>query len=502
MLRSIYAAAALTVVWCSCGPLWAARSELISETTIARHGLTRSWFAQVEFDQGRAKLEHVIYYEGVLYAQTDTAIVHAIDAETGKTLWTKPLGDANHPSMTPDANGNKLAMVNGSRLYVVDRFNGDPITEIVVRDPPGAGAALSAKRAYVPTVGGMLLSYSLEKDKKGLPPLSCQSNGRALVQPLVTRQNYERDYVVWTTDRGYVNFGRITWESEKALTLTFRLATGSMISARPAYLPPDPKVVGDSGVVFAAAYDGMVFAIQEEDGATLWQFPTSEPIVESPAVIDDRVYITTQLGGMYCLDVKTGKNLWSASGAMQFVAASKSRIYATDRIGRLMILDAVNGNKLDSVAVENVSMKLANSDTDRIYLISDGGLIQCLHEVELNEPLIHGKDRKDAAKAEAEAKPAVTEHKKVEETDKPEKKVHHESKAATPSKKVAPKEKAAPKEQIPKTPKVPKKNKKAEAANEFGNDQAGEVPQGQGNGKNNKGKKGKMQKNGQNMGFQ
>ncbi len=144
---------------------------------------------------------------------------------------------------------------------------------------------------------------------------------------------------------------------------------------------------------------------------------------------------------MYGLDAKTGKNLWWTPGAMQFVAASKARVYATDSIGRILVCDSANGNRLDTIAAEDSPVKLANCDTDRIYLIGHGGLIQCLHEMELDEPIYHGdKERRYAAKTEADAKP-VFEKKKEEEKPKPE---HHEAKPSEP-KKATPKREAAPK---------------------------------------------------------
>ena len=82
----------------------------------------------------------------MLYVQTNTANVHAIDAETGKTLWSKQIGLPKHPSMPPDAKGDLLAVVNGSRLYVVNRFNGDLLYEKEIKDAPGGGPALSSKR--------------------------------------------------------------------------------------------------------------------------------------------------------------------------------------------------------------------------------------------------------------------------------------------------------------------------------------------------------------------
>jgi outer membrane protein assembly factor BamB len=489
MPRRFLVAAAFAAALCSSHPLCALQNELIPEATIARHGLARPWFAQVELDQGRTRLRQVLMYEGVLYAQTNTAIIHAIDAETGKTQWSKQIGRADHPSMACDAKGDMLAVVNGSRLYVVNRFTGSLLYERSIKDAPGAGPAMSSKRAYVPSVTGLIGAYQMEAEKttkkvskaeseltlpakpqseaerrrnirvdqKPPAPVFCQSFGHALVQPLVTRDDLGGEYVVWPTDKGYLNLGRVNRDEGSTLGIKYRLTTGSPIVSRPAYLPPDPKVLGDAGVVFAASCDGFVYAIQEESGDTLWRFSTGEPIVDSPIVIGERVYVTTQLGGMYSLDIKTGKSVWWAENVARFAAASKTRVYAADSTGRLLVLSAASGARLDTIPTEGATSILANGDTDRIYLISDGGLIQCFRETEQVEPIVHNKERKEAAKAGLTPPP---EPKKEAAEEKPAKKEHAAPKApAAPREHVAPKDR--PKRELkPKQPRTPRKSSK------------------------------------------
>ncbi len=427
MNRRIPLVVALCAACCSFAPRSASGSELITEPTAARHGLTRPWFAQVELDRSYARVTSVILREGVLYAQTDTAILHAIDAETGKTIWSRRVGRPEHPSMTPDARGALVAVVNGSRLYLIDRFNGNALYEEEIEEAPGAGPALSSERVYVPMVSGMVVAYPLSlveepkrraareaenedrdakegeesaaelESKKSEPPLFCRSIGRALVQPLVTRDDPGGEYVVWPTDRGFLNFGRIDREIINAFVIKFRLETEAPISSQPGYLPPDPKVLGDSGVVYAASGDGFVYAVKEEDGDTLWRFSTGEPIIRAPAVIDDRVYVVNQLGGMYCLESKTGRELWWTPRATRFIAAGKNRVYAADRVGRILVIDAAAGALIDVIPTENVSIFFHNTQTDRVYLIGRKGLIQCLHAAGQVEPILHNKYRREEA---------------------------------------------------------------------------------------------------------
>lgn len=438
--------AALSAVLCPSNVLWAQRSVMISETVAAEHGLSRPWFTQVQLDETRGHLQDLVLYEGTLYAQTDKAIIHAIDAETGKTLWWKQVGEPRHPSMTPGADRDWLAVVNGTRLYVLNRFNGDLLYRKDLSETPGAGAALSAQRVYVPLRSGLIVAYRLEppidpaqEDKMDLPsaeppmseterreklqlradlydPLFCQSYGHARVQPLVTRESAREEYVVWPTDRGLLNVARIKRPAGNLMALEYRLETGATIVGRPAYLPPNPKVPGDSGLIVAVSRDGFVYTIQEKSGELLWRFSIGEPIVESPAVFEDRVYVSAQLGGMYCLAIKTREDLWFAPDIVQFVAASKTKVYTADRLGRLVVLNAQNGVRLNVISTVNMPIRLLNTQTDRIYLADKRGLIQCLHEVGQTEPIVYGKDRK-----QAEETPTV-EPKGTGEAQKPAKK--------------------------------------------------------------------------------
>src|SRR4030042_241900 len=119
MIRAFVFAAALMTALYPVGRLSAAvRSEIIPETDARRHGLTRPWFTQIQLDRGRTRLANMLLHEGVLYVQTSQAVIHALDAETGATLWAGQIGRPERPMMQLAANQDHLAGVNASRLYV------------------------------------------------------------------------------------------------------------------------------------------------------------------------------------------------------------------------------------------------------------------------------------------------------------------------------------------------------------------------------------------------
>jgi outer membrane protein assembly factor BamB len=417
-MRRTLVAAWVAACWAPAAAMAAYPSPIVPQPEAARHGLTRAWHVQVDLDRGQGRVSHVVLAEDAIYVQTTRSVIHAISAETGESLWSSTVGRHDRPSLTPDVSKDLLATINGSHLYVVNRYNGDLLNQTKLDGAAGAGPGLSEKRAYVAMIGGLVVAYRLDpitdpskelgiRDERPqeeqeaerrenirvrqdyIPPLSCQGIGRAMIQPLVCRETVAEEYIAWPTERGFLNIGLIDRRQEDRFAVKYRLVTDAPISARPTYSPADPKAPSSSGVIYAASEDGFVYAVREKGGETLWRFSAGEPMIEPAVVIDDRVYAATQLGGMYAIDAEIGRELWWAPGIKRFLAASKLRVYAEDKTGRLLILNAETGQRLDSLSVEHLPIKVTNSRTDRLYLASDTGLVQCLHEIELREPIRH-----------------------------------------------------------------------------------------------------------------
>ncbi|NLE39994.1 MAG: PQQ-binding-like beta-propeller repeat protein, partial [Pirellulaceae bacterium] len=135
-------------------PTWievgaAPANRLIAPSDAARGGLDRAWFTQVRLDPGRAKVEHLRLFEATgrlpdtLFVQTDRAAVHAIDAETGRTLWVRLVGSPNHPSMAVGASDEIVGVVNGTTLYLIDRADGRIVWTRRVAGVPADGPVLT-----------------------------------------------------------------------------------------------------------------------------------------------------------------------------------------------------------------------------------------------------------------------------------------------------------------------------------------------------------------------
>jgi outer membrane protein assembly factor BamB len=322
--------------------------------------------------------------------------VQDFNALTGENVWTAPVGNANYPSLGPSASDKYVAIINGSTLYVLRRQDGKPVLDRRVTSGPGAGPAVAAEYVFVPLINGRMEGYPLNQgDDKSHTPWYYQSYGRAMVAPLATP-----DCVVWSTDQGNLYVA-----SSLSPAVRFRLESDSDIIAPAAYHAP---------LIYAATVGGNVFAVDEGTGDRKWKYSTGFPIERAPAAVGDRVYVTTEEPVMHCIDAKTGSTLWVAPKVTQFAAASAQRVYGIDDLRALVVLDAKTGTLIARMPTDGTANALVNDQTDRLYLVSDGGLIQCLHEIGAKKPLYHNPapaaqpkpEAKNKATTAGEAKPA------------------------------------------------------------------------------------------------
>jgi outer membrane protein assembly factor BamB len=351
-----------------CEALAQAASRLLQREQIARMGLTRAWFGQVEMDASRHEVARAVLAGDQVFVLTTGGTLHAFHAETGETMWVASHGNPDWPSLGPTANKDLVAFVNGSSLYVLKRSNGEPALVRRIGGATGASPSMSNTFCYVPMVSGRVEGYSLADS--AAPPWFFQSHGRALVAPMVSDST-----LVWSTNIGHVYFG-----NSLVPGIRFRIETGSEIVASPSYR---------GQIVMVGTFSGEVIAVHQQTAAEQWRFAAEFPITRSPAAVGGRVFVTTQRPALVAIDLVTGQPLWQTPKITQFAAASAERVYAVDNLNALVVLDAATGAVISRIPSDGRSTALVNDQTDRLYLVSRDGKVQCLHEIGLSQPLVH-----------------------------------------------------------------------------------------------------------------
>ena len=433
MIRSALLLAA--IVGLAPSLVWAqvARPQLIDQTAANRHGLARSWFAYVNVGGGRSPIVDIQFDAGTLFVQTGIATTHAIDGQTGRTLWVADVGSPRHPSLRLGLGESRIAVINGTTLYVLDRATGQVLFTRSIRGVPGVGAALSEEAVFVPTMAAQVETYSIvEDDHRNLGNLRLE--GRNLTQPAVSYLG-----VAVGSDRG--DFGVIGLSGTSML---FRVPTNFSFVASPSAWGPR---------IYAGNTGGLLYLFDDVEGREKWSFAAGSPITQSPVPFADAVYVLCEDLSMFRVSAETGREDWMAENIRTFLAASPTKVYTLDRFGRLAVLSAKTGTLIDRASIPPFAFPVTNNDSDQIFLATDSGLIQALHEIELTERLDYSPPKPEPPTTETATEPDKT----------------------TPAESAAPVEQPARDEQPAPKPAPPAENpfgppttKPAEAENPFG----------------------------------
>jgi outer membrane protein assembly factor BamB len=428
---------------------WAADANdlLVPQITAEQHGLVRAWFTQVAASGTRSHVTDVVPDEDLLLVQASDAMIYALDAETGRLVWSAEVGSPNLPSLSPGANGRRpkeavarkkegaakaaagenaapaanaksrpaaaaastesaappverqvVAVVNGSTLYLLDRRDGRPHLDTKTQTAwkvrlksgvPVAGPLVMDDKVFVPT-SGQIEVYSIDTPADSLGVL--ESSGAIEARPVASGTR-----VAWGTDRGIVHITNL-----EATAVKNRIELGGAIVA---------PISARAPKLFVGSLDTMLYCVHDTSGAVLWQYSAGSPIRQRPMLVGDSIYTLPEDGGISCLAVLDGHLQWSNPAGRQFLAVSPTRVYLIDQFHHLEVLDAKTGATLDTISLPNAVKAIANSYTDRIYLSSSDGLIQGLHEIELRQPVDHMAPKEKPpieAPAKAEAAPKAS----------------------------------------------------------------------------------------------
>jgi outer membrane protein assembly factor BamB len=141
----------------------------------------------------------------------------------------------------------------------------------------------------------------------------------------------------------------------------FDRATGRVIWKHAAGSPVNGSPAIGGRLVVAATADGIIFAVDRETGRRHWTVRTGAALplnaeraagwdfyVSSPTIVGQSVVIGSQDGGIYALDLATGRQRWrlQTKGRVRATAAVKNGVVIVGSFdGRLYALDLATGHE-------------------------------------------------------------------------------------------------------------------------------------------------------------
>lgn len=151
----------------------------------------------------------------------------------------------------------------------------------------------------------------------------------------------------------------------------------------------DSSVAVVAGKVYFGAWDGKAYCLDFKTGKEVWSVQTKGPVhFCSPAVADGRVFMGTADGTFHCWGAGTGKVVWEkvladkhADHMMCSPAVHDGVVYTgSGYSGPLFALDAATGKELWRFGMKNLVCGTPTVHAGRLYVFGDaGGQALCLN---------------------------------------------------------------------------------------------------------------------------
>ena len=309
-----------------------------------------------------------------LYTIGSDGILECRNAETGEPIWISRVGRPSLPFSELGVNEKYITVVNGGNLIQVDADNGQIIREVRTQGAPAFGALNSGDFAVVPLIGGGVEGYPLYDPER--VPFRERVTGTTLAMPTKAPNSSK---TAWGTSKGFV----YVMELQGKPSVQFRLDTDGIVSGRLA--------AASGNRFFFGSESGQVYGIRAtRTGEVLWSQPFAEPFYHRPLVFENQVLLRSSYGNLFSLDVENGLQTWNGStpNIGDLLGVLEGRIYATTMSGGLVVLDVTTGKKLATFNNIRPEHFIVNNLTDRLYLVSNDGDVQCIRAEDSNLPTL------------------------------------------------------------------------------------------------------------------
>jgi outer membrane protein assembly factor BamB len=350
-------------------------SQLLSEGLLNRYGLTRSWWSHATINSQRDKLLYMVVDETHIFLQASSGVISAFHAETGKSLWTRQIGSTNEAVFPASSNDDMLFVVNGLRLYALNKNTGTTVWSLAMPGMAAASPTADAHRVYVGFIDGSLYAFDLKITRElfaqnKLPQFSDSTvlwryrTSKSISIPAIPAE--AENVVAFASRNG--SLYSVTKDDRK---LVFQFETDAPLTA---------PIVRYKNTLLLASEDFNFYSLNLRNGKPGWQFTAGAVIRKAPVLIDDEVYLFPERANMFKLSAATGEPKWSVPRMVDFLAASTNRVYVVDKHNNFTILTRDAGQPVGFFPLDQFTKHLANDRSDRIYLATAGGLLMCLHE--------------------------------------------------------------------------------------------------------------------------
>ena len=316
-----------------------------------------------EFKTGDSITASPVVKDGIVYAGSYDGKFYAINAETGKEIWSFKL-PTEMVFWAPAAVHGGIVVVGGGDgfIYARDAKSGEPLWQVKTDGMISGGPTIVDGTVYIGSMDNNVFALDL---KTGKEKWRYFTNWYVLTAPAVdaaknvlfTNPHDHMGYAIDTRD------GKLIWKQQVTLQVgfpnngppcidgdrlfmavhpahfrCFEAATGKPIwQAETGANNSGSTVLGDN--VLTGTNAGLT-AFNAADGKEIWKFAEKAGVSRcTPAISGKVVYFCSRNGKVYGLDVQTGGKLWefatggpidgspAIAGGALFVTSCDGKVY-------------------------------------------------------------------------------------------------------------------------------------------------------------------------------
>jgi outer membrane protein assembly factor BamB len=286
----------------------------------------------------------------LLYFGSNDGMFNCVNAKTGQVQWQVQCAkeDRSFRLFSTPATDNKMVVVGSSAgyIYAFDRISGRKVAEVKVDDWVRSAPVISKGKVYAATMAGTL--YCIGFDSKNPKAVF---NKKLSEHPILADITLAGDKVLITDSDLHTyclsTSGKLLWKAsniECFETKGMRIMTDQIAGG--AYYQSKPTVV--DGIVYFGTPARFLYAVNAINGDEIWKFEMGASISVSPVIDNGKVYAGQQGGEdeFYCLDAKTGNQVWSQSVGWVWGSCNVSdgMVFIPGIDGYVNALDAANGD--------------------------------------------------------------------------------------------------------------------------------------------------------------
>lgn len=264
-----------------------------------------------------------LYHQNRIYIGAYDHNLYALSAKTGEFIW-KYAADAGVVSKPATFQDAVYVGSEDHRVHAVSTKTGRVLWTYYTEGPVRSSPVIRDQHVFIGSDDGFL---HIINGTTGRRAFKIEGGSAIRTTPLITNER-----IYFGTEGGDLictDFhGNIQWQTNARAAIT-----------------SSPRAA--ENVICFGSVDGKVYALDPNNGWSLWEFRMESGTVSTPWIEDQRVYIGSADGNIYCINLQSSKKIWQFETENQIASSPRIRgdsLYCGGIDGSLYCLDAEKGH--------------------------------------------------------------------------------------------------------------------------------------------------------------